>query len=1309
MDFKPPPSMRFDFAANLAETWRKWEQQFRIYFTAAELDKKNKVTQAAILLHTCGPEGVDIYGTFVFSEGEDKDDIEIILKKFRDYCEPRKNIVYERYKFWSRNQQDSESVDQWATDLKRKASHCEFGSQSNDMIRDKVVFGIQNQGVKERLLREADLTLEKALDICRTSETTKQQISAMQTTKPAEDEVYRIEKSKFQPSRQQHSSASIQCDYCGTKHQPRQCPAYGKTCNRCSKRNHFSSVCKSAPKPIQTLEVQQEPVEKSYFVGSVFVGSIHPRSGDKWKAKLRVENIETTFKLDTGAQANVLPLSLYNRIVSDRIKMEPTNTTLMAFGDNCIVPVGKTNLVCTHANKSKELIFYVTDKSQTAILGQQACEDLNLVRRIYNIDTDLTLECLFNSYKEVFTGIGQYEKGYHIEMYDNVKPVIQPTRKIPFTRLEKLKETLDRLQQQGIIAEVDKPTDWVHNLVIVEKKNKTLRICLDPKPLNEGIKRERYMIPTPRDVQSQLSGKSIFTVLDMRDAFWHVRLSDESSYLCTFNTPWGRKRFLRMPFGISSASEVLQKRNQETFGDIPGVHIIADDIIIAGSDVKEHDQTLLRVIERAKQKNVKFSQDKIQFRVPEVKYMGNIVSREGLKADPEKIHAITKMPTPPNKKALQRLLGMIKYLAQYIPNESSLTAPLRSLLREDSEWMWQHEHDLALERVRQALVNSPTLGFYDVNKPVILQADASIEGLGACLIQCGKPVAYTSRSLTSAEVNYAQIERELLAICYACDKFHQFIYGKEVEVHSDHRPLEAIMKKPLSQVPPRLQRMLIRLQRYTLKVQYVPGKELYIPDTLSRASVALNHEDLKIANELAEDSEVMINTLVTNLAISYERYDMIRQATKTDGILQKLSQIITTGWPSCKSSCAVELKQYWNIKEDIHSSGEVLFYNNRVIIPESMRTETLHALHEGHLGMAKCKSRAREVLYWPGLTADIENMIARCPLCLKHSVTNQKETLHPHDIPCRPWQVVGSDIMTFKGRDYLVVVDYYSKYPELALLEDKTAGSVITHLKSIFARHGIPEKLVGDNMPYASAEVRQFAKNWGISITTFSPEHAQSNGQSERMVQTLKNMLKKSEDPYISLLQYRNTPVEGLSSSPAQLLMSRMLRDKLPSVAELLNPKIVRHARDQLVKRQKIQKSIYDGNAKDLSDLRQGDSVYVQRGKEWQPATVIGRSDQPRSYFVLCGGRQLRRNRRWLRRVIHPKDSIEYDTSTQEGTQNTREVNPEIKSPNEHIEQTLDRSEPPKQRIEEVPPPSSYTTQRGRTIKPPKFLDDYVS
>ena len=243
-------------------------------------------------------------------------------------------------------------------------------------------------------------------------------------------------------------------------------------------------------------------------------------------------------------------------------------------------------------------------------------------------------------------------------------------------------------------------------------------------------------------------------------------------------------------------------------------------------------------------------------------------------------------------------------------------------------------------------------------------------------------------------------------------------------------------------------------------------------------------------------------------------------------------------------------------------------------------------------------------------------------------------------------------------------------------------------------------------MPYASAEVRKcFAKNWGISIATSSPKHEQSNGQKWAYGSNFKKYAEKIGGPeHIPVAVPKHTRrgiVKLTSATTHEPYVER--QTTVPSL-NWLNPKIVRHARDQLVKRQKIQKTIYDKNAKDLSDLRQGDSVYFQQGKEWQPATVVGRSDQPQSYFVMCGGRQLRRNRRWLL----PKDSIEYDTSTQEGTQNTPEVNPEIKSPTEHIEQTLDRSESPKQRIEEVPPPSSYTPQRGRTIKPPKFLDDYV-
>ena len=438
---------------------------------------------------------------------------------------------------------------------------------------------------------------------------------------------------------------------------------------------------------------------------------------------------EVCFKLDSGADANVLPLETYERLGSGSPLME-TTTVLTAFGNAKIRPDCEVKLpvVNPHTSETRMLDFYVTRWSDIAIIGCKACIELDLVRRL-SVDTVaendvLTEEKMRAQYSDVFTGLGEYEKEYHIEVDSNVKPVIQRCRKVPYARYDKIKHTLVDLEKRGVIASVDRPTEWVHNLVITEKRDGRMRVCLDPKPLNVAIKRERYEIPTPADVQSRLSGMCVFTVIDMQDAYWHVRLSPESSYLCTFHTPWGRKRFLRMPFGISSASEVMQKRNEEAFGDIQGVHVIADDLIISAKDEAEHDAIILRVLERARQQNVKFNANKIQYKVNTVTYMGHIVSAEGMRPDLRKVEAIVNMPRPSDRQGLMRLLGMIKYLAQYIPNESSITAPLRLLLKQDVEWSWQPEHDVAMQLVRETLARDTVLTFYDVRKPVTIQADA---------------------------------------------------------------------------------------------------------------------------------------------------------------------------------------------------------------------------------------------------------------------------------------------------------------------------------------------------------------------------------------------------------------------------------------------------------------------------------------------------------------------------------------------------------------------------------------------------------
>ena len=197
----------------------------------------------------------------------------------------------------------------------------------------------------------------------------------------------------------------------------------------------------------------------------------------------------------------------------------------------------------------------------------------------------------------------------------------------------------------------------------------------------------------------------------MKDAYWHVKLTPESSLLTSFHTPWGRKRFLRMPFGISSASEIMQKRNEETFGDINGVHVIADDLIIAARDEQEHDRILRTVLQKAREKGVKFNKNKIQFKVSTVTYMGYVVTANGLQPDEQKIVAVVDMPPPTDVSSLQRLLGMSRYLSQYIPNESTITAPLRELLKKNADWKWTKSHDTALQQLKTALTHAPTLSF----------------------------------------------------------------------------------------------------------------------------------------------------------------------------------------------------------------------------------------------------------------------------------------------------------------------------------------------------------------------------------------------------------------------------------------------------------------------------------------------------------------------------------------------------------------------------------------------------------------------
>ena len=364
----------------------------------------------------------------------------------------------------------------------------------------------------------------------------------------------------------------------------------------------------------------------------------------------------------------------------------------------------------------------------------------------------------------------------------------------------------------------------------------------------------------------------------------------------------------------------------------------------------------------------------------------------------------------------------------------------------------------------------------------------------------------------------------------------------------------------------------------------------------------------------------------------------IKQEINKDPNMQLLIKHIRTGWPSSNTQVPSEIREYHKHREELSVDNGVIYKGQNILIPPRLRHDTLKKLHASHQGMEKSKRLARQCIFWPGMSKQIEDTVSNCESCIRHRNANCREPLMPHAIPDRPWQKVATDLLDFKGRTHLLLVDYYSRYPEVSELKDMSSRTVIRKTKSIFSRHGIPEELISDNgTQFTSQEFKEFSEDYDFKLTTISPRYPQSGGMHERAVQTVKDILYKCEetgdDPYIALLQYRNTPIDGIS--PAQALMSRTLRSNLP-VSEknlkptLVDPKIFKRDR---VKSQNNQRKYHDRSAKPLPELHEGDNVHFKLDpqKAWKPAVVTTKHDTPRSYMVKTDdGSEYRRNRRHL-------------------------------------------------------------------------------
>ena len=504
------------------------------------------------------------------------------------------------------------------------------------------------------------------------------------------------------------------------------------------------------------------------------------------------------------------------------------------------------------------------------------------------------MQQVVTQYPKVFKRqLGCFPGVVKIEVDANVQPVVTPTRRIPTSLKEKFKKEIDRLQNLGVIAPMDKPTPWVSSMVVATKKSGALRICIDPRPLNAALKRERYQLPILEDILPELGQAKVFSTVDLCSGNWHCILDEEASLLTTFATPFVRYRRCRLPFGLSVSSEIFQKHVNQALAGLERMLDIVDDVLICGVGNTEeqanadHDQKFIKLLERCQWQGIALNPDKLKLRTKSVTFMGHVLTNESIKVDPEKAKAILDMTRLANMEGVQRLNGFLNYLSKFLPRLADSMEPIRCLTRKDEPWSWTEEQDKAFQEVQKMVTEAPILSYCDPSSPLAIQCDASQKGLGAALLQNQKPVAYASRALIDTETGYAQIEKEMLVMVYTLEKFNQFTFGRHVTVYSDHKPLEAILKKPFACALRCIQGMIMRLQKYDLEVRNQKGTEMHIADFLSRTYLP--------STEHPTGADFEHINMASFLPISDQRLQDICTETKKDETLQILKSVILQG------------------------------------------------------------------------------------------------------------------------------------------------------------------------------------------------------------------------------------------------------------------------------------------------------------------------------------------------------------------------------------------------------------------------------
>lgn len=698
------------------------------------------------------------------------------------------------------------------------------------------------------------------------------------------------------------------------------------------------------------------------------------------------------------------------------------------------------------------------------------------------------LESLISNFKSTLgkPGLGCTDKVQHVIDTGDAPPVRQRYYSYSPKLLNVLHEGLEEWLQLGVVEASNSP--WASAVLLVKKSDGSYRWVVDLRSVNKVTKADSYPLPKVNDILDQLRDAKYISSIDLKSAYFQIPLEESSKEKTAFIIPGkGLFQFKRMPQGLHTSAATWQRFIDSTLGEDlkPHVFVYLDDIVIVSQTFEQHMSILEKVLQRLEGANLTINFAKSQFCRSELKYLGYVVDEDGLHVDPEKVSAIAEFRRPDTVRQLKRYTGMASWYRRFVPNFSTIMAPLHALTKQKVKWIWTQECEDSFLLIKEKLMSAPVLTCPDFSKPFDLYCDASGVGLGAVLSQEGRPVAFASRTLTAGERKYFPTELECLAVLWAIEKFRGYLEGYKFNVITDHASLKWLdnLKDPCG----RLGRWAVRLQQFDYTITHRKGKEHEAPDALSRNPLPYHGDSIELVTVEEEPQDKWYRNLKTNVEADPEKFP----SWKVEG--NQIFKLVSLGLGPAQ----------WNR-----------------VVPKDLREKVLFECHDsplaGHLGVNKTYERVREKYYWPKMKSDIRTYLATCVECLQYKVPQCKPagTMGDQRKVTAPFQFISSDVMgpfprSHSGHNFLIVSTcLFSKYVWLRPVRKATAANIVKHLEEdIFLKYSVPGTLLCDNAKqYAGVEVQALCKRYGVKLKHSFFYHAQAN-PTERANRVVKTMI----------------------------------------------------------------------------------------------------------------------------------------------------------------------------------------------------------